>query len=225
MSDLVFTGLNRFIMKFPLTRQSRIQNPKSKTPSPGFFYFQKTLAFPLHSAASFFVLKAIKQSAMKKVILFSLIITTTGLLQTARAQDYKTALGVRLSSSTAMQNNSISLKQFINEKTAIEGLFTFGDPLSLGALIELHRPLSPAGLRYFYGAGGYLGFVKVVNTNTQKTSTETNFGAQGVIGLDYKFSNIPLNISLDWKPELNIVTDINFEPAAIGFTARFTFGK
>jgi hypothetical protein len=46
-----------------------------------------------------------------------------------------------------------------------------------------------------------------------------------VVGLDYKFSNIPLNLSLDWKPELNIVSDINFEPAAIGFTARFTLGK
>ena len=47
----------------------------------------------------------------------------------------------------------------------------------------------------------------------------------GVLGLDYKFANIPLNLSLDWKPELNLVTDINFEPAAVGFTARFTFGK
>jgi hypothetical protein len=45
----------------------------------------------------------------------------------------------------------------------------------------------------------------------------------GVLGLDYKFVNLPLNLSLDWKPELNIVSDINFEPAAIGFTARFTF--
>ena len=51
------------------------------------------------------------------------------LISTGRCS-YKTALGVRLSSSNAMQNNSISIKQFINEKTAIEGLFTFGDPLS-----------------------------------------------------------------------------------------------
>lgn len=183
------------------------------------------MGFPLHYAAPFFVLLTAKYIAMKKLFLVAAGILFAAVLHKAEAQNYKTALGVRLSSSTAMQNNSISLKQFISEKTAIEGLFTFGDPLALGVLIELHRPLSPAGLTYFYGAGGYLGFVKTVNTNTQKTSTETNFGAQGVIGLDYKFSNIPLNISLDWKPELNIVTDINFEPAAIGFSARFTFGK
>ncbi len=162
---------------------------------------------------------------MKKIALVCLLIAVISSTQTLSAQDYKTALGVRLSSSNAMQNNSISIKQFISERTAIEGLFTFGDPLALGALIEFHKPLSAAGLTYFYGAGGYIAFLKTVNVTTQKTSTDANFGAQGVIGLDYKFNNIPLNISLDWKPELNIVSDINFEPAAIGFTARFTFGK
>jgi hypothetical protein len=160
---------------------------------------------------------------MKKVILSAII--AIGVFTTVQAQDYKTALGVRLSSSNALQNNSISVKHFINEKTAIEGLFTFGEPLALGALVEFHKPLTPQGLTWFYGVGGYIAFLKKLNTNTLKTSTDPNIGAQGIIGLDYKFSNIPLNLSLDWKPELNIVSDINFEPAAIGFSARFTFGK
>lgn len=162
---------------------------------------------------------------MKKIIIAVVLFTGIGLFNTLSAQDYKTALGVRLSSSTAMVNNSVSIKHFINEKVAIEGLLSFGDPLAIGALVEIHKPLAAPGLSWFYGAGGYIGFVKTVNTTTQKTNTDTNLGAQGVIGLDYKFNNVPLNISLDWKPELNIVTDINFEPAAIGFTARFTFGK
>jgi hypothetical protein len=162
---------------------------------------------------------------MKKLIVVCLLAIGIGSVQNVSAQDYKTGLGVRLSSSNAMQSNSISIKHFINQKTAIEGLFTFGDPLALGALIEFHKPLAAAGLTYFYGAGGYIGFEKKVNTVTQKTNTNANFGAQGIIGLDYKFNNVPLNLSLDWKPELNIVSDINFEPAAIGFTARFTFGK
>ncbi len=160
---------------------------------------------------------------MKKIILSLIIVCTT--FAAVQAQDYKTALGVRLSSSNAMVNNSVSFKQFINEKTAIEGLLSFGDPLAFGALLEIHQPLSPAGLTWFYGGGGYLAFAKKYDANKQREVTDPNFGAQGVIGLDYKFNNIPLNLSLDWKPELNIVSDINFEPAAIGFTARFTFGK
>ena len=162
---------------------------------------------------------------MKKIFFVCLFAATIGSLNTVYAQDYKTALGVRLSSANAYVNNSISIKHFISDKTAIEGLFSFGDPVALGILVERHKPLSSAGLQYFYGAGGYMSFGKTYNPNTLKNETDPNFGAQGVIGLDYKFNNIPLNISLDWKPELNIVSDINFEPAAIGFTARFTFGK
>lgn len=160
---------------------------------------------------------------MKKIVvaLFAIIAVSSAV----SAQDYRSALGVRLSSSAAMVNNSISFKQFISDKTAIEAYFSFGDPLALGAMLEFHKPLAPSGLRYYYGVGGYLGFVKTTNTTTQKTTTDPNIGAQGVIGLDYKFTNVPLNLSLDWKPELNIVNDINFEPAAIGLTARFTFGK
>ncbi len=163
---------------------------------------------------------------MKKIIVSLLVVLTTGIFYTASAQQpYTTAVGVRLSSSNAMVSNAISVKHFINDKMAVEGLLSFGDPLALGALLELHQPLSSPGLSWYYGGGAYLAFLKKVNTTTQKTSTDPNLGAQGVIGLDYKFTNIPLNISLDWKPELNIVNDINFEPAAIGFTARFTFGK
>ena len=162
---------------------------------------------------------------MKKILFVSLFATGLCSLNTLNAQDYNTALGVRLSSAAASVNNSVSIKHFINDNTAIEGLLSFGDPLALGVLVELHKPLSASGLRYFYGAGGYLSFVKTYNPNKLKNETDANFGAQGVIGLDYKFTNVPLNISLDWKPELNIVTDINFEPAAIGFSARFTFGK
>jgi hypothetical protein len=160
---------------------------------------------------------------MKKIIVALFVAVTISSL--ASAQDYKSALGVRLSSSAAMVNNSISFKQFISDKTAIEAYFSFGDPLALGAMLEFHKPLAASGLQYYYGFGGYLGFVKTTDIATNKTTTDPNIGAQGVIGLDYKFTGIPLNLSLDWKPELNIVNDINFEPAAIGLTARFTFGK
>jgi hypothetical protein len=151
---------------------------------------------------------------MKKTLFTVLLIAGIGIFYSASAQDYKSALGIRLSSNAAVVNNAITFKYFLNEKAAIEGLLSFGDPIALGALYEIHKPMNVPGLKWFYGGGGYVGFSGV-----------SNLGAMGVIGLDYKFTNIPLNLSLDWKPELNIVSDINFEPAAIGFSARFTFGK
>lgn len=166
---------------------------------------------------------------MKKVLASLFLFAVIGAANKLSAQetggDYRTALGIRLSSGPAIVNNSISIKHFLNERTAIEGLLSFGDPLALGALVEIHKPIGTSGVRWFYGGGGYLGFLKTFNPEKNRDETDPNFGAQGVLGLDYKFVNIPLNLSLDWKPELNLVTDINFEPAAIGFTARFTFGK
>lgn len=159
---------------------------------------------------------------MKKLISASLVAAAILFAQTSFAQ-YKTSLGVRLSSSQAMVNNSISLKHFLTESTAVEALFSFGDPLALGALLEVHKPLSTEGLQWFYGGGGYLGFEKVYDPNRKVNDTEVNFGAMGVVGLDYKFANVPLNLSLDWKPELNIVSDITFEAAAIGLSVRFVF--
>jgi len=172
---------------------------------------------------------------MKKTVLSLLVVLTVCSAQTVTAQEtetipessaptYKAAIGIRLSSSQAIVNNSISFKYFFQENRAIEALLSLGDPLAIGALYELHKPIGAAeGLRWFYGGGAYVGFVKTYNVNKDRNETIPNFGAQGVVGLDYKFSNIPLNLAIDWKPELNLVEDINFEPAAIGLTARFTF--
>lgn len=162
---------------------------------------------------------------MKKIILLTIVLLLLILANSASAQEYKTALGVRFSTATPVINNSVSIKQFIGNSVAVEGLFSFGDPLALGALIEFHKPINSSSLRYFYGGGGYIGFKKNIDAVSGKKTSEQYVGAQGVVGLDYKFQNIPLNLSLDWKPELSIIQHFNFEPAALGLTARFTFGK
>jgi len=182
-----------------------------------------------------FSLKTGKHHTMKKIFLAIFCFICFGVINSLSAQeanntsavgtDYKTAVGIRLSNNAPIVGNAITLKHFLNEKTAIEGFFSFSDPLSLGALLEIHKPLSTPGLRWFYGAGAYLGFGKEYDVNKQRDVNTNYFGGQGVVGLDYKFASVPINISLDWKPELNLISDINFEPAAIGFSARFTFPK
>jgi len=147
---------------------------------------------------------------MKKYIAISVIILLL-MGQKSSAQEYKMGLGVRLSSSAATVNNSVSFKYFLNENSALEGLLSF-DPATVGVLYEFHRPLGAPGFQWFFGGGGYVAF-----------SGDNVVGGMGVIGLDYKFQNIPLNLSLDWKPELNLVKDISFEAAAIGLSIRFAF--
>src|SRR5574343_951985 len=131
----------------------------------------------------------------------------------AQAQDYKFAAGIRLSNSTPTLNNSASIKYFVTETSAIEGLVSFGSRFGLGGLLEIHKPLNQSGLRWFYGGGAYVGF----------EGGSTYLGPTGIVGLDYKFPNIPLNISLDWKPELDILPKIRFVPDAFALSARFAF--
>ena len=131
------------------------------------------------------------------------------------APDYKMAVGIRFSTAAPTINNSISFKYFIDQTNAVEALASFGSRFGLGGLYERHQLIgaTPA-FTWFYGGGAYVGF----------ESGQTWFGPTGVVGLDYKFPNAPVNLSLDWKPELDIIPSINFVPDAFGLTARFTFG-
>ena len=149
---------------------------------------------------------------------FLLAITLTGFAINTSAQNdvtgpaYRLGLGVRLSNSSPTLNNSITGKYFVTDRSAVEGIISFGSRFGLGALLEIHKPTNIEGLKWFYGAGGYVGF----------ESGDTYIGPTGILGIDYKFTNVPINLSLDWKPELDIIPDINFVPDAFALSVRFT---
>ena len=154
---------------------------------------------------------------MKK--LFLLLVVALSFSLSTKAQDeesqsssYKNAIGIRLGSTVPAIKNGITYKHFINNN-AIEGILSFGDGVGICGLYEIHKPLSVENLQWLIGFGGYVGF----------NSSTSNVGAAGIIGLDYKFSQIPLNLTLDWKPELNIISKVGFEASGVGFSARFTF--
>ena len=150
---------------------------------------------------------------MKKLLLLLIVAATISL--NTKAQDdngYKNAIGVRLGSSVPAIKSGITYKHFIGNN-AIEGILSFGDGVGICGLYEIHKPLSTENLQWLVGFGGYVG----INNST------SNVGAAGIIGLDYKFAQIPLNLTLDWKPELNIVSNVGFDASGIGFSARFTF--
>jgi hypothetical protein len=149
---------------------------------------------------------------MKRILLFIFISSAFLISSEAKAQDYRFALGVRLSNSTPTLNNSITGKYFVTDRSAVEGIVSFGSRFGMGALLEIHKPLNVEGLKWFYGAGAYLGF----------QDKQTFLGPTGILGLDYKFPNVPINLSLDWKPELDIIPDINFVPDAFALSVRFS---
>jgi hypothetical protein len=147
---------------------------------------------------------------MKKIGFISAFLFAVLWSVNVNAQSYKTAAGIRISSQQAAVNNSVTLKHFFSESVAIEGLLSFGDPVAIGALVEKHQALGANGLMWFWGAGAYFAF-----------AGPRNAGLQGVAGLDYRIPNLPINLSVDWKPELNLAKQFSFEPAAVAVSARF----
>ncbi len=153
---------------------------------------------------------------MRIITLCLVLAIISGCYIRVSAQDYKVAVGLRFSTASPTLSNSVSIKYFLDETNAIEGLVSFGTRFGLGALYERHQLIGgiPA-FTWFYGIGGYLGW----------QSNQTFVGPTGAIGLDYKFSNAPVNLSIDWKPELDILPNINFVPDAFGISVRYTFGN
>lgn len=146
-----------------------------------------------------------------RIILLAVIVF--GLMGKTRAQDYRLALGVRMSNASPTISNSVSLKYGLPNQVAVEGLVSYGSRFGVGTLVEKHKGIGRSGIYWFYGGGVFVGFEEKV----------TFTGPTGILGLDYKFKGIPLNLSLDVKPELNVMPKLEFVGDAFSFTARFTF--
>lgn len=148
---------------------------------------------------------------MRKLLPIVLFLVASSFV--ANAQDYKFGVGVRLSNASPTLSNAITVKYNMTQQHSLEGLLSFGSRFGIGALYEINKVTTVQGLNWFYGGGAYVGF----------EDGNTYLGPTGIVGLDYKFPGIPLNLSLDWKPELDFIPSINFVPDAFGFSARFTF--
>jgi len=148
---------------------------------------------------------------MKKALLICLISIAA---LTSKSQSYTTAAGIRLGPNSAAVTAGFTVKHFLNEKSAVEGILGINDGVGICGLYELHFPIeSVNNLQWFAGPGAYIAF----------RNSSTFFGAAGVVGLDYKFEEIPLNLTIDWKPELNIISKVAFESSGIGLSVRYTF--
>jgi hypothetical protein len=116
------------------------------------------------------------------------------------AQSYNSAMGARLGAGT-----TATYKKFISTKGAIEayaGLTGYsGIDLGAGLLYQHHLPFSSVeGLQGYFGGGvtarswGYLGVYGGLWA-----------GPQGCAGLEYKFKDLPVTISVDWLPTFWVV--------------------
>ena len=94
-------------------------------------------------------------TTIKKILFAFVLIAGISSLNTASAQDYKTALGVKV-----WDGGGISFKQFVNGNNALELIGYFWNRgTRITGLYEIHGPITGAsGLQWYIGPGAHVGF-------------------------------------------------------------------
>ena len=157
---------------------------------------------------------------MKKLIYTFLLIFAS--LTISYAQDYSTAIGVR-----GGWAYGLTVKHFISGNSALEGILSSRwQGFNITGLYEVHgTAFGVARLNWYYGGGGHIGFWNG-KYNKKWFDDETNYtviGIDGILGLEYTLSEIPINFSLDWKPAFNIIGHSGFWGDGGAFSVRWAF--
>ena len=159
---------------------------------------------------------------MKKIVFTGTMLLTLGFISKAQntSSDYKTALGVKF------YPGAISFKTFNKPNRALEGLmYIYSDGIRFTGLYEIHGDISGAdGLKWYIGPGAHIGFWSDEwKGNNPDKESGIAIGVDGVLGLDYKITGAPINLSLDWQPSFNFIGYTYFEAGWAGIAVRYTF--
>jgi hypothetical protein len=148
------------------------------------------------------------------MLAISLIVAGACVAQEDRSIQYKTAIGVKISGGVAL-----SYKTFVKPTHALEaqGMF-FSEGVRFAALYEFHEGTGVPGLSWYVGPGAHVGFWK--KTSRVKYNSSADVGIDGVLGLDYKFNGIPLNLSVDWQPGYSFL-GAGLQPQFGGLAIRY----
>ena len=156
---------------------------------------------------------------MKKILITCLFVFFMGSL--CIAQDYNTGIGLR-----AGFNQGLTVKHFIGTKSALEGILaTRWRGFEITGLYEIHnRAFNAERLKWYFGFGGHVGFWNGDYAKWGEPGvTYTVIGIDGILGLEYSFSEVPINIGIDWKPSYNLSGYSGFWADGGAVSIRFIF--
>ncbi len=156
----------------------------------------------------------------ERKIFLPILITAILLLSTSvSAQNYVQAVGLR-----GGIYSGINYKNFVGNSTAVEVILSKPwKALLLTGLIERHQPVGRSlNFFWFYGFGAHIGSYDARYTR-HSTGKYMVIGADGIIGLEYEFSRVPIALGVDWKPYFNLIGSSGFFGDGGAFSLRYTF--
>jgi hypothetical protein len=153
---------------------------------------------------------------MKKIVLAFFL--SISILALASAQDYKTGIGLR-----GGLSQGLTLKHFVSGKAAFEGLLsTRWQGFDVTGLYEIHaQAFEVDHLNWYYGGGAHIGSYS--GNNVPWGTSGAVLGIDGILGIEYNFSEAPINIGVDWKPAFNLVGNSQFWGDGGALSIRYIF--
>lgn len=146
---------------------------------------------------------------MKNLIRLTLILgLVIGGTSTLSAQEYTSSVGLRLGVPA-----SVSYKMFLGgSSNAVEVFASYRRRNFVGSTYnwtqfgvsggyQIHKDIpSVDGLLWYFGAGAGVYFYNYSDAVYFGDASTTSIGILGFLGLDYAFSGVPVNLSVDWIP-------------------------
>jgi hypothetical protein len=145
---------------------------------------------------------------MKKALL---LLSFLSLGYTASAQE----LGIRVGD--VLGNNvAVDALFSLGEFSRVHADLSFGnDGVGIEALYDFfYRPLGAEAFNWYIGAGP-----------SMRIDDPFYLGFSGEIGLDYHFVEVPLSLSLDWRPTFWLIEETDIRAGGFGLNVRYVFGQ
>lgn len=144
----------------------------------------------------------------------------------AHAQGYKssggTSAGLRLG-----PDAGITLKHHVGP-AAYEGILHLSDWFQGVTVLYhfFHKPITAdlPGLDWYAGAGGHIWNYRATfkaRPGWVEVGSGTGIGVDFALGAQYNFPGAPINLSLDWKPALNIIGGTGMAFSSAGLSVRY----
>lgn len=151
-------------------------------------------------------------------------------LTMTHAQRYGTAVGLRFGNNNFYRTVGLTAQQRVSKRLTIEAILQSDFKLNttFSALMEKHHPIISKRFNYYYGVGPSLGveesFVKDQESKQiLHTFRNTTAGIDLLGGLELTLLNTA--ISLDYKPNFNLVGREEFYRGQVGVSARMVLVK
>jgi hypothetical protein len=145
---------------------------------------------------------------MKRIVAPAILVACLAIARPTAAQStdqtYKNAVGVTFG---WWNGASVSVKHFFNENTVGEvrvSFWQYGGEVC--GLYEHYEDFGTVpGLKWYAGVGGHGGSHNNGYAKYYPSRTDGLYaGPDGILGVDYKFSGAPIDVSFDVQPRLDI---------------------